>query len=101
MFETRFTLNFFMQNYQFVDTKLAICIDNFSHKINNFMTQNEQFSSTKLMIYLYRSNNFYYPVDISTTVFSYSRAVQYHAILHGTGVIARVLLHGPWGYAVS
>ena len=33
----------------------------------------------------------YYPVDISTTVFSYSRAVQYHAILHGTGVIARVL----------
>ena len=36
----------------------------------------------------------YYPVDISTTVFSYSRAVQYHAILHGTGVIARVLLHG-------
>ena len=37
---------------------------------------------------------FYYPVDISTTVFSYSRAVQYHAILHGTGVIARVLLHG-------
>ena len=45
--------------------------------------------------------NLYYPVDISTTVFSYSRAVQYHAILHGTGVIARVLLHGPWGYAVS
>ena len=43
----------------------------------------------------------YYPVDISTTVFSYSRAVQYHAILHGKGVIARVLLHGPWGYAVS
>ena len=37
---------------------------------------------------------FYYPVDISTTVFSYSRAVQYHAILHGMGVIARVLLHG-------
>ena len=33
----------------------------------------------------------YYPVDISTTVFSYSRAVQYHAILHGTGVIARAL----------
>ena len=25
----------------------------------------------------------YYPVDISTTVFSYSRAVQYHVILHG------------------
>ena len=46
-------------------------------------------------------NALYYPVDISTTVFSYSRAVQYHAILHGTGVIARVLLHGPWGYAVS
>ena len=43
----------------------------------------------------------YYPVDISTTVFSYSRAVQYHMILHGSGVIARVLLHGPRGYAVS
>ena len=43
----------------------------------------------------------YYPVDISTTVFSYSRAMQYHAILHGTGVIAQVLLHRPWGYAVS
>ena len=42
-----------------------------------------------------------YPVDISTTVFSYSRAVQYHAILHGTGVIAWVLLHGPWGYTIS
>ena len=25
---------------------------------------------------------FYYPVDISATVFSYSRAVQYHTILH-------------------
>ena len=25
----------------------------------------------------------YNPVDISTTVFSYSRAVQYRAILHG------------------
>ena len=25
----------------------------------------------------------YYPVDISTTVFSYSSAVQYHTILHG------------------
>ena len=37
----------------------------------------------------------YYPVDISTTVFSYSHAVQYHTILHGAGVIARVLLHGP------
>ena len=38
----------------------------------------------------------YYPVDISTTVFSYSRAVQYHTILHGVGgVIARALgLHG-------
>ena len=34
---------------------------------------------------------FYYPVDISTTVFSYSHAVQYHVILHGTGVIARAL----------
>ena len=33
----------------------------------------------------------YYPVDISTTVFSYSRAVQYHTILHGAGVIARAL----------
>ena len=32
---------------------------------------------------------YYYPVDISTTVFSYSRAVQYHTILHGVGVIAR------------
>ena len=41
----------------------------------------------------------YYPADISTT--GYSRAVQYHTILHGTGVIAQVLLHGPWGYAVS
>ena len=39
--------------------------------------------------------------DISTTVFSYSCAVQYHTILHGVGVIAQVLLHGPWGYAVS
>ena len=47
------------------------------------------------------STSFYYPVDISTTVFSYSHAVQYHTILHGAGVIARVLLHGPWGYAVS
>ena len=34
-------------------------------------------------------NSLYYPVDISTTVFSYSHAVQYHAILHGAGVIAR------------
>ena len=33
----------------------------------------------------------YYPVDISTTVFSYPCAVQYHVILHGTGVIARAL----------
>jgi len=39
----------------------------------------------------------YYPVDISTTVFSYSRAVQYHVILQG----CYLLLHGPWGYAVS
>ena len=46
-------------------------------------------------------NSYYYPVDISTTVFSYSRAVQYHTILHGTGVIAWVLLHRPQGYAVS
>ena len=29
------------------------------------------------------NNFFYYPVDISTTVFSHSRAVQYHTILHG------------------
>ena len=29
------------------------------------------------------NNIMYYPVDISTTVFSYSRAVQYHTILHG------------------
>ena len=35
----------------------------------------------------------YFPIPV--------RAVQYHAILHGTGIIARVLLHGPWGYAVS
>ena len=41
------------------------------------------------------SNILYYPVDISTTVFSYSRAMQYHTILHGVGVIARVLLHRP------
>ena len=42
---------------------------------------------------------YYYPVDI--TVFSYSRSVQYHTTLHGTGVIAWVLLHRPRGYAVS
>ena len=35
--------------------------------------------------------SYYYPVDISTTVFSYSRAVQYRVILHGAGVIARAL----------
>ena len=41
------------------------------------------------------SKHVYYPVDISTTVFSYSLAVQYHTILHGTGVIAWALgLHG-------
>ena len=40
-------------------------------------------------------------VDISTTVFFYSCAVQYHKILHGTGVIAWVLLHGPWGYLIA
>ena len=34
------------------------------------------------------SCSYYYPVDISTTIFSYSLAVQYHTILHG------VLLHG-------
>ena len=33
----------------------------------------------------------YFPVDISTTVFSYSRTVQYHTILHGVGVIAWAL----------
>ena len=44
---------------------------------------------------------YYYLVDISTTVFSYSRAVQYHTILYGVGVIARVLLHRPWGFVVS
>ena len=46
------------------------------------------------------NSKFYYPVDISTTVFSYSRAMQYHMILHSAGVIARVLLHAR-GYAVS
>ena len=30
-------------------------------------------------------------IDISTTVFSYTHAVQYHAILHGMGVIAQAL----------
>ena len=42
---------------------------------------------------------FYYPVDISITVFSYSCAVQYHA--HNSALvcdIAQVLLHEPWGY---
>ena len=46
----------------------------------------------RFFIFLY----IYYPVDISTTGFSYSRAVQYHAILRGCycmGVIARVLMH--------
>ena len=52
-------------------------------------------------VYIYIYRYIYYPIYISTTVLSYSRAVQYHAILHGTGVIAWVLLHGPWGYAVS
>ena len=37
------------------------------------------------------TSSFYYPVDISTTVFSYSCAVQYHTISHN---IAWVLLHG-------
>ena len=27
----------------------------------------------------------HYPVDISTTAFSYSHAMQYHKLLHGTG----------------
>ena len=43
-------------------------------------------------VYEVHNKLFYYPVDISTTVFSYSRAVQYHAILHSTGVIARVFI---------
>ena len=47
------------------------------------------------------AKSFYYPVDISTIVLSYSRAVQYRTILHGAGVIAWVLLHGSWGYMVS
>ena len=34
------------------------------------------------------------PVDISTTAFSYSHAVQYHKLLNGMGVNACVLLHG-------
>ena len=38
-----------------------------------------------------RQKYIYYPVDISTTVFSYSRAMQYHAILHGAGVITWAL----------
>ena len=42
-------------------------------------------------MYLNHVNIFYYPVDISTTVFSYSHAVQYHTILRGAGVIARAL----------
>ena len=46
---------------------------------------------TECMIQSNSNKCIYYPVDISTTVFSYSRAVQYHAILHGTGVIARAL----------
>ena len=36
----------------------------------------------------------HYPVDISTTAFSYSHAMQYHKLLNGTGVNACVLLHG-------
>ena len=36
----------------------------------------------------------HYPVDISTTAFSYSHAVQYHKVLNGTGANACVLLHG-------
>ena len=54
-----------------------------------------------LQLHAVYKKEYYYPVDISTTVFSYSCAVQYHMILHGTGVITRVLLHGPWSYVVS
>ena len=36
----------------------------------------------------------HYPVDISTTAFSYSHVVQYHKLMNGTGVNACVLLHG-------
>ena len=44
----------------------------------------------------------HYPVDISTTAFSYSHAEQYHKLLHGTGSVnACVLLHGQWGYVIS
>ena len=44
----------------------------------------------------------HYPVDISTTAFSYSHVVQYHKLLHGTGgVNGCVLLHGRWGYVIS
>ena len=44
----------------------------------------------------------HYPVDISTTAFSYSHVVQYHKLLHGTGgVNACVLLHGRWDYVIS
>ena len=41
-------------------------------------------------VYSFGNKELYYPVDISTTVFEifYSRAVQYHTILHGAGVIA-------------
>ena len=38
----------------------------------------------------------YYPVDISTTAFSYSHVVQYHKLLHCTGgVNACVLIAWP------
>ena len=50
--------------------------------------------SGKLFIKTFYVNSvikFYYPVDIFTTVFSYSCDVQYHTILHGVGVIARAL----------
>ena len=36
----------------------------------------------------------HYPVDISTTAFSYSHPMQFHKLLNGTGVNACVLLHG-------
>ena len=48
---------------------------------------------------VYRSQYiFHYPVDISTTAFSYSHAMQYHMLLHGTGGVNEcVLLHGTGG----
>ena len=48
--------------------------------------------TSKVQLYTHNKTKYiYYPVDISTTVFSYYCAVQHHAILHGTGVTARAL----------